>query len=435
MELRRRSLPVLAVIVAAALGLAACGSSTPTPTASVPGTASPTTPGPLTSASPGAPGSQTPDPATVYAQIEAQVQQIRELSAKTPVAPKLLDEATLKTNLAASFEKDNPPKLVAANERTYQLLGLIPDGTSLKELYLKLLGSQVAGYYDSDTKELSVVSRSGVLGPTERITFAHEFDHALQDQLFGLDKLELDAVGESDRSLARLSVAEGDATLLMLLWAGQHLTPAELLQVLQAGNDPEQTAILAEMPDILKDSLLFPYTAGQALVASIHAAGGWAAVDEIYADPPTSTEQVLHPAKYAAREQPVKVEFPKDLAARLGSGWSVDLQDTMGEFELETWLTSAGKVPQAKATSAAEGWGGDRLALVSKGTRSGLVVDTRWDSPADAAEFAVAARSTLDAVGGHGNLIAIDGSNRVTVFLASDDATISALAGVLGLAG
>ena len=175
----------------------------------------------LPSASPSAAGSPTADPATVYAQIEAQVQQIRELSAKTPVEPKLLDDAALKANVAASFEKDNPPELVAANQRVYQLLGLIPDGTSLKDLYLKLLGSQVAGYYDSDTKELYVVSRSGGLGPTERITFAHEFDHALQDQNFGLDKLQLDAIGESDRSLARLSVAEGDATLLMSLWAGQ----------------------------------------------------------------------------------------------------------------------------------------------------------------------------------------------------------------------
>ncbi|MEO8228294.1 MAG: hypothetical protein ABI628_00880 [Chloroflexota bacterium] len=433
MDLHRRSLPALAFISAAVLALGACGPAAPTPTTSIVATAGPTAS--LPSSSPGSLGSPTPNPATVYAEIEAQVQQIRELTAKTPVAPKLLDDATLKANVAASFEKDNPPKIVAANERTYQLLGLIPDGTSLKELYLKLLGSQVAGYYDSDTKELYVVLRSGGLGPTERVTFAHEFDHALQDQNFGLDKLQLDAIGESDRSLARLSVAEGDATLLMSLWAGQNLTPAELVQMLQSAADPAQTAILAEMPDILKDSLLFPYTAGQALVASIQATGGWAAVDKLYADPPASTEQVIHPDKFAAHEPPIKVDFPKDLATRLGSGWSVDLLDSMGEFGLETWLKSAGKVPQATASAAAEGWGGDRFALVSNGNRSGIVVDTRWDSPADAAQFAAAAQTTLDAVGGHRALIAIDGSNRVTVFIATDDATISALASVLGLAG
>jgi hypothetical protein len=433
MDVHRRSWLDLALIVAATLAVGACGSSTPTASGAV--TASPAGPSALASASPSAPGSPTPDPAAVYAAIEMQVQEIRDLRAKSPVEPKLLDEPTLKANVAASFEKDNPPARVAADERIYQLLGLMPEGASLKDLYLKLLGSQVAGYYDSDTKELYVVSRSGGLGPTERVTFAHEFDHALQDQNFGLDKLQLDAIGESDRALARLSVPEGDATFLMALWAGQYLTPAELVQVVQGSSDPEQAAILASMPAILKESLLFPYTAGQPLIQSTFSGGGWAAVDKMYADPPASTEQVLHPEKHAAHEPPTKVALPKDLAARLGTGWSVDLQDTLGEFQLEVWLESAGKVAKATATAATAGWGGDRIALVSKGDRSGIVVDTRWDNPADAAEFAAAAQATLDGLGGHGALIAIDGSNRVTVFIATDDATINALASALGLAG
>jgi hypothetical protein len=221
----------------------------------------------------------------------------------------------------------------------------------------------------------------------------------------------------------------------MSVWAAQNLAPAELLQLLQAANDPAQTAILTQMPDILKDSLLFPYTAGQALVASIQATGGWAAVDKLYANPPASTEQVIHPDKFAAHEPPIKVDFPSDLATRLGGGWSVDLQDTMGEFELQTWLKSVGKVPPAQAASAAQGWGGDRFAQVTNGNRSGLVVDTRWDTRADAAQFAAAAQTTLDALGGHRAMIAIHGTNRVTIFLGTDDATISALAGALGLAG
>jgi hypothetical protein len=415
--------------------LAACGTSngSATPT-SVPPSASPTA---ATSAAPPSTGVQSapPDPATVYAQIEAQVQQIRGLTAKKPVDPKLLDEAKLKANVTASFEKDNPPALVDANERLYRLLGLIPAGTSLKDLYLKLLSSQVAGYYDSDTKELYVVSRSGAIGPTEKITFAHEFDHALQDQNFGLSKLQLDATGESDRSLARLALPEGDATQLMSEWAAANMTPAELLQMLKDSSDPEQTKILAEMPAMLKDSLTFPYTSGLQFINQAKASGGWAAVDALYADPPASTEQVLHPDKYAARETPVKVAFPKDLAKRLGNGWSVDYEDTLGEFQLSEWLSAAGKVPAGVAATAAAGWGGDRVALVRNGERNGAVIDTRWDSPQDAAEFAAAAQTALDAVGGSHALIAIDGTDRVTLFVATDDATISALGSALGLAG
>jgi hypothetical protein len=370
----------------------------------------------------------------VYAAIEGQVQQLRELTATSPVDPKLLDAATLKKNLAADFARDNPPDLVLANQRLLELMGLLPAGSSLMDLYVRLLGSQVAGYYDPHTKELYVVSKSGGIGPTERVTFAHEFTHALQDQHFGLQNLHIDTIGQGDASLAHLSVAEGDATLLMTLWAQAHLSPVELLQMATEANDPEQAKVLAEMPEILKQTLFFPYLSGLQLVTSARAAGGWAAVDALYAKPPASTEQVLHPEKYAAGEAPIQVAFPTDLAKRLGSGWSVDLQDTLGEFQLRVWLESAGKVPSETATAAAAGWGGDRVALVRNGDRVGAVLDTRWDSAKDAAEFAAAAQTTLDTLTAHQATIAIDGTTRVTLFLASDDATISALAGALGLA-
>ena len=96
---------------------------------------------------------------------------------------------------------------------------------------------------------------------------------------------------------------------------------------------------------------------------------------------------------------------------------------------------SAGKVPAATASAAAAGWGGDRVALVGNGDRSGVVIDTRWDSPAEASEFAAAAQTALDSLGGSHAMIAVDGTDRVTLFVATDDATITALGSALGLAG
>jgi hypothetical protein len=385
---------------------------------------------------PSAPATPTPDPATVYADIEAQVERIRGLAATTPVTPTLLDEAGLKRNMTASFDKSNPPDAIAASQRLDELLGLLPPDASLRDLYVELLGSQVAGYYDPDTKQLFVVSRSGAIGVIEKVIFAHEYDHALQDQHFDLKNLDLESIGQGDTALAHLSVAEGDATLLMTLWAQQNLSSADMAELGAASSDPEQQRILAGMPDILRETLLFPYTAGaQMVIAAQLAGGGWKGVDALYARPPASTEQVLHSDKYATSEAPVGVSFPQDLAKRLGPGWTVGMEDTLGEFQLGVWLKSAGKIPDATATAAAAGWGGDRVVLVTHGDRAGAVVDTRWDTPADAAEFAAAAGTTLDAIGGHHALIAIDGTDRVTLFVATDDATISALGSVLGLAG
>ena len=101
------------------------------------------------------------------------------------------------------------------------LLGLIPAGTSLTDLYLKLLGSQVAGYYDSDTKELYVVSKSGAAR-------ADREDHLrprVRPRAPGPELRPVQAPARFDRpgrpQLARLSIPEGDATELMTDWAQQ----------------------------------------------------------------------------------------------------------------------------------------------------------------------------------------------------------------------
>ncbi len=424
----QRLLPIalLPIVLLLAVG---CG-----PAVSSPGAASPTLGEPVQTMPLYSPGpTPTPeDPAVAYARIEQQVQMIRGLAAKAPVQPKVLDEAGLMASVRQHFDRDNPPALIAATERLYRALGMLPADASLKELYLKLLDSQVAGFYDPDEKALFVVSRSGGLGPAEQVTFAHEFDHALQDQTFGLKKLGTAVPDQSDRSLARLSLAEGDATLLMSDWAQAHFTPVQMLQLLQTSVDPAQSAALASMPPILRDQLLFPYTRGLAFVQGLWATGGWAAVDAAYATPPDSTEQIMHPEKYVAHEAVATIEVPGDLASRLGAGWRVDMQDTMGEFGLAEWLSGGGGVSVDVASAAAAGWGGDRLMLVSNGSTFGIAVQTTWDTAADASEFAAAARTALQAMSGKTALVE-GAANRVTFFVASDSVTIDRLKS--GLAG
>jgi hypothetical protein len=420
----------LAQLGLVAVLLAACGSSTP---ASVsPPAASPTPVAPVTTTGTPAP---TLSNDQLFASIESAVQQIRELTRKSDVARKILSPDQLSAVVTDAFDKSNPAAIVAANEELDKMLGLLPADASLKDLDVQLLSSQVAGLYDPDTKTMDVVSKSGQLGPVEQITYAHEFDHALQDQNFGLSKLRLDDTGNSDRALARLSLPEGDATLLMTLWAETHMTPAQLIQLAGEANDPSQTAILAAMPDDLKETLLFPYEEGLNWVTGLHSSGGWAAVDAAYAKPPDSTEQILHADKWASHEAPIAVTIPASLPGKLGSGWTMPLTDTLGELQFRIWLEQVGKVPQTEAEAAAAGWGGDRIALVQKGSSFGIAIITKWDTPADAVEFAAAAGPTLKLLPSSSAMIDPGSTNRVVLFVASDEATINALAGALGLAG
>ncbi len=428
-----RRLAVL--VVAAATLLAACGGANPSPSpTAAPVTAAPTA---APSASPSAAASAVPsasaDADAIYDAIEGQVEEIRGLTATQKVARDTIDEATLRDMLAKQFAKDNPPEYEAANERLYKALGLIPQDADLQALSLELLGSGVAGFYDDDTKKMYVVSRSGGIGGQEKITYAHEFTHALQDQHFTVFKDQKDVRDRSDWFMARQAVFEGDATVLMAVWAFQHLSPAELQQATAA--DPSAQAVLDKMPQILQQTLLYPYSTGALFVQQMQMTGGWKGVDALYDRMPESTEQILHPEKYAADEKPIDVQLPKDLAKDLGSGWTVPLFDTFGEFQTGIWLTEGG-VPKAAADAAAAGWGGDRLAVINgpKGEWA-VAMHTVWDTKADAAEFEAAASTAIKKAAGVAQVLPGTGGTTRWVVIGSDDKTLTKVAGVLGLAG
>ena len=457
MTIRSRRSGGLAALVAV-LVVASCGTSTPTtpPASATPApsvTAAPsgsTDPSPSPSPSSSAeavtcddttgtepsPASDDNDPnAALYAEIEAQVSALRGIRATKPVARGVFDIPGLCAYLRTSLREENPAEFVAATETLYRELLLLPAGVTLEKLYLDLLTNQVAGLYDDKTKHMYVVTKSGAIGPLEEITYAHEYTHALQDQAFVLRSVVGEDRDQGDRSLARSALVEGDATLVMSLWAQQELSAAELAEVAST-SDPAGTAALEAAPAILKDSLLFPYTSGLTVaLAGYQVAGGFAGIDALFANPPDSTEQVLHPEKFAAREAPVKVTIPADLAERLGTGWKVSLQDTLGEFQLEILLREGG----ASGTRvAADGWGGDRVALVEGPDGAvGVVVDTTWDTEADAGAYATALESLVAKLKltGRSAAVLVPEPGRVVLVSGSSDDVLGRLANVLGLAG
>jgi len=428
------SLAVLLALVIACNSPAPSGSSTaPSPSAATPSQTA-TAPSNAPSTSPGASGSGGVDAS--YRQIEEQVIGIRGLQPKNPVNPVLLDDAGLKDVTRKDFEKSNPPDLVAANDRVFKAFGLIGEDQSLKDLYLELLGSAVAGLYSPDTKKLYVVSRQGTVGVVQRSTFAHEFTHALQDQNFSLDSLKLDERGQSDRSFARLSLIEGDATLAQTEWTFKFLTSAELQQLLTESASDPSNALLAKVPRILRETLLFPYTTGLLFVQRIQTSAGWPAVNQAYADPPASTEQIIHPEKYDAHEAPLPADIPADLASRLGAGWASKLVDTVGEFQLRVWLARNEQLGAGGADKAAAGWGGDRVELMQGPGGSWVVVlHTLWDSPAEAAEFEAAAAPNVESLAHPAKLLPGAAGAERWIVIASDDATLARAASTLGLAG
>src|ERR1700704_3622266 len=146
-------------------------------------------------------GANAPDISTLRT-IEAQVSQIRGLKRLSEPDLTLLDHAALHKYLADEFDRDYWPNEREADQKAWVALGLLKSNENLVQIQLNLLTDQVIGVYDTDTRSLFVVNDQAGFGPAQRLTYAHEFNHALQDQHFNLDKLAPKHPDSNDRSLA-----------------------------------------------------------------------------------------------------------------------------------------------------------------------------------------------------------------------------------------
>jgi hypothetical protein len=337
------------------------------------------TPIPTPTAAPTPPQSAEP----ILHEIEARVSEIRGLSQKTEIEPEFLTKQELKAYLEKDFTENNPAEELRTEKAELVMLDLLPPDYDLPTHLLELSEEQVIGFYDDKTKEMVVLGDLNQIGPAEKVTFAHEYDHALEDQSFNLQSLPLHSKDNSDLVMAALSVAEGDATLVMTLYAHQYLSPSEIQELAQstAGNN----TAFDSAPSVIRETLLFPYTQGTEFTMSIFILGGWEAVNQLYIDVPKSTEQIIHPEKYVAKEQPQEVTIP-DLKNSLGDDWSQLDSNVLGELYMKIYLEAF--VDSATATKASEGWGGDRYVFYEDANqRDLLALRSTWDTPQDAQEF------------------------------------------------
>ncbi|MEE9325278.1 MAG: hypothetical protein V3U90_07005, partial [Dehalococcoidia bacterium] len=307
---------------------------------------------------------------------------VRNLSPLRDVAPNFLSQGEMDALLDELFQEAFSLDEAQISQEVLVMLDLLDEEDNLYQLLLDLYKGQVLGLYDSETEELYVLLKEGELGPSEKLTYVHEYVHALQDQHFDLESI--DALGEdnSDYSLAITALIEGDATLSEVIYFFQDLSPSEQAEIIREAGDVDD---LQSFPRILVEELSFPYNEGLNFVQTLFSLKGWEGVDEAFGEPPASTEQIIHPEKYLAKDEPQLIEMP-DLAEALGQGWSLLDSDVLGEFTLRIYLETF--LHPVQASLAAEGWDGDLYVyLKDEQGRKLLALRSTWDTRGDAHEF------------------------------------------------
>jgi hypothetical protein len=346
------------------------------------------------------------------ARIQQDVEKLRGAKFQGVIPVKLADKPTLIEYMKRRTEEDTPPERLAADERLAKLLGLIPPGMDLLAEQYSMLESQVGGFYDPPTKTFYLMDSmpKGLAG----VILAHELVHALDDQLFDLDAPQAELKDNTDAQLAYHSLIEGSGTAAMNTWMQKHLAEINLSGYEEMTK--EQTESLAKTPRWLWRPLIALYLQGACFVTRSNsllqgqtAGASNEDITHAFRDRPRSTEQVLHPDKYwdpEQRDDPRRIVFS---TPQLPEGWTLQLEDTLGELLLALVTSSRAPVeaPDSSDPTAAlgmlldpftqpavEGWGGDRLVLFTNGEASWLRLVTVWDTERDAGEF----KATLDAL-------------------------------------
>lgn len=346
-----------------------------------------------------------------------------------PRAPQPLEEFRKHADAhLALLLSDAAPRDV---ERGLRRLGLLPAGADLRRDTAEALLAQGVAYYDATADQLFLHAADPTPDMLEH-ALAHELVHALQDQHLELETFQASArtpAGEprnQDRALGVLAVAEGDASHVFMIWNVRRMVDrperapgmaqlglgelarfpvAKIMHLMRSpssGLGEEHPAGRAAsgmgaLPRYVTAPLLRTRFSGALLVANRFERSGWDGVKRLYAEPPESTEQFLHPEKFEGRrDRPTPLTLPA-LPGIEDEGFRRIDAAVHGELYLRILLLEHGlAAPIARAATA--GWDGDTYAAYGRGKNdTAIVLATTWDTEEDAREFDLAYRTILPA--------------------------------------
>ena len=259
----------------------------------------------------------------------------------------------------------------------YRALGIVDGQRTLEEIWAGFGDGGVVGFYDSSTGTIKL--RSGEITSYTETVLVHELVHALEDQVFGLDRSE-DADRSNEIAWTFSALTEGSARVIEDRYRAQ-LSSAELA---------EETAVLAALPRTVSlsdfSTSFLELQFGRSRYGELFAEALWSegqrAIDNAFENPPETSELVLDPGAYLRGT-------PSDPTVSLPSAdGDVFASGVWGEA---AWAAVLNDVfDRDDALDFADGWGGDSYVAWRTATGTCVRLHVGADSPADLDGFAAA---------------------------------------------
>lgn len=334
----------------------------------------------------------------------------RGLTFLHPVTVRFLPAAEFEKTVTAD-EKELDEKDRTELEQFTGLMrafGLITGDVNLFDAVNAYSGAGTLAYYSLEDKRITI--RGERVTPAVRATVVHELTHVLQDQIFGIgDRVKkLHKESEKGESTSEASVLdaiiEGDASRVETLYRDS-LT-AKKRKALDAGRKDEfarASGRIKRVPKVIVTMMTSPYTLGEALVQTVAADGGNAAVDTLFRDAPTHESSLLDPLQALAGDtDAVKVDVPEVVEG--------EKKFDSGELGVLTWyLMLAERLPLRDALAAADGWGGDAYVAFEHDGDSCARMTYAGDTPQDTARMLSALQHWVAAAPGSPVEVSLEG--------------------------
>lgn len=260
--------------------------------------------------------------------------------------------------------------------------GVLPESLDLPTLAASFTALSAGATYSPFDKQILLLSNS----KQNESLLTHELTHALQDQHFDLLGMLLARPYSYDRSEAAFAVIEGDAVGVQRraenpAWTKRTLD--DITRIEDSRFDEYRSTIGNLFPSLLTQTFIFRYRDGTRFVEGVRRRRAQPGVDDLFRNPPQTSEQVLHLDKYLAGEATRAPVF--DSSSLLRNGWQSSVSTAFGEIGVRGIL--AERLSLSNAARAAAGWGGDQAYLFERSDESLFVWTSVWDTSEDAAEF------------------------------------------------
>jgi hypothetical protein len=182
---------LVSLVLATALGAAACtnGDSIETTTTVPTETTTTTQPGGTTTTTTRLVLDELPGTDSLPESVQDELlelvnitQDLRELNFIEAPTISVVTDAELEALVREQIEEE--AENLPADQALYELLGLLDGTVNLQTMLTDLYGEQVAGFYDGETGEMVVPITASGFSQVQRATLVHELTHALTDQIF-----------------------------------------------------------------------------------------------------------------------------------------------------------------------------------------------------------------------------------------------------------